>query len=136
MVERFVVEATQLVNGGIGVRGRLKISQEVLCAVALLKDGDAAFHLLANRCPRQAPVGAEAAIVAEDASTHGHRAVHVGTRETGVYGHAINLAAEPRAQETAERVIAAFRRKSCRHVNAWRHLQSWRAAHCEKKQTF
>src|SRR5947199_356972 len=81
---------------------RLEVRQEAAGPVALLKDGDAAPYLLADRGPRQAAVGAEAAVVAVDTAADGHRPVHVRAGEPRVHGHAVDPGAEALAEEPAE----------------------------------
>ena len=115
MVQGLVVKLPQLRHRRVGIGGRLEVGQEALGAIALLQQTDAAGHLIADRTAGQTAIGTEAAIVAEDATTHGHGAIHVGTGKAGVDGDAINPAAETFTEETAERPVAALRREASGH---------------------
>src|SRR5205085_2677754 len=93
-------------------------------AVALREDIDAAIHLGANRRARQPAIGAEAAVIAVDATADRDGAVHVGAREAAVDGDAINLAAEALAQRAAEGIVALLRREQSRQLSFARHHNS------------
>ena len=57
MIERLEIQVSQPVDGGIGVRGRLKIGQEVLDVVTPFETADALVELLTNRAATDARLG-------------------------------------------------------------------------------
>src|SRR5207253_3766939 len=96
----------------------------LLGPVALFEDGDTALHLRCDRGARQAPVGTETAVIAEDAAADRHRAIYIWTGEARVDGHAVHGAAETLFQESAESVITAPPGKFGWHASSCRHQDS------------
>src|SRR5262245_32629047 len=106
MIEGLVVEPSQLGDRSVGIRSGLEVGDEAVSPVALGEQGDAALDLRPHGGPGQPAIGAEAAVVAVDATADGDAAVHVGTGETGVDGDAVDAGAEALPQKAAEGIIA------------------------------
>ena len=107
MCQRFFIDFAQPGQGGIGVRGGLKIGQEARrVAVAAAQPADALVDLLADRLARQSAAGAEAAVVAESAAAGGDGAVDVGAGEMRVDAHFLDPAAKRAAQKAVVAGVA------------------------------
>src|SRR5262249_30382822 len=91
----------------VGVGGWLEIGDKSMdFVVASAEPADALLDLVTNALPRQSPAGAEAAVVAEGASAHGHRAIDVRAGEAGVDADLLHPGPELMAQEMVVAVVA------------------------------
>ena len=106
MRERFFVHGPQSFDRRIGIRGRLKVRQEVVALRYRSRiRSNALIDLAEDARARQPAAGAEAAVVAKRAATGRNCAVHIGAGKTGVDANLLHPAAEPLPKEEVARKI-------------------------------
>ena len=107
MRKRFFVDFAQPFDRGVGVRGRLEVGQESIDPlIAPAKLANSLVDLPADALPGQPPAGAEAAIIAERATAHGHGAIDVRASEMRVDADFLHAGAETVPQKVIVAVVA------------------------------
>src|SRR5262249_34198085 len=105
------IQRAQSLHWGIGVGGRLKVSQEVAAlAIAKLHSLEALIDLADDAGAGKPTAGAEAAVVAESAASGGNAAVDIGAGKTCVDADLLNTDAKPLPQMKICRKIRQARR--------------------------
>ena len=94
MRERLFIERTKTLHGGVGVRGWLKVGDEVVAFVSQLQTPNPLIDLVENALLGQPSTGAETPIVAKDATALGNRSIDVGASEPSVDADPLHAAAE------------------------------------------
>jgi hypothetical protein len=114
MVQGFIIEPLQLFDGRVRIGRGLKISDELVRLVALLKNRYPSLDLCANGNSRLASIGAKAPIIAIHASAHSYRPIDIGASKATIDGDPINTLTKALAKKTAEGVIPTLVGKSGR----------------------
>jgi hypothetical protein len=89
--ESLPIQVSQTLHRRIGIRRGLEVGDEVVAVVPRSQAANSLVDLFADRPITEPAAGAEALIVAEDATTHGDRAIDVRARETGIHTDTPNL---------------------------------------------
>lgn len=98
MLQGGFIQGPQSIDGGVGVRGRLKVGQESIDLVTQLEPPDSLVDLFDHFRSSGPPAGAETAVVAEHATPGGDRSIDIGTGHACIDAHVLNALPELLAQ--------------------------------------